>query len=248
MSPLVLLMALSRHQVSAGQALLDKMSAKFKAAQSVSLRATMTMMGQDIALQYSTLRGGYTHTTMSMPQMEEFTTPQGGWAVLAATRQFVRESAAEVKERQGVDQFFGFENQTALSAPDAAKLGGHDYLKVKLKWPNNDMFDAGSLYVDPQTDLPARIEATMHGSPIAVSYTDIKLDPGLTPKDFEWIPPAGWTEFKPSTQAPNYEANLLKLKSKAPAFKLSKPTGGTTTLAAQLKGAKAVLVNFWFYG
>lgn len=52
----------------------------------------------------------------------------------------------------------------------------------------------------------------------------------------------------PPSGAQDFEANLLKIGTKAPAFSVNNPKGGKISLAQAMKGKKATLVNFWFYG
>ena len=69
----------------------------------------------------------------------------------------------------------------------------------------------------------------------------------LSDASFAYVPPPGAILYTPPT-LDDYNKKLLPVGSMAPRFALSAPTGGKTTLADALKGKKAVLVNFWFYG
>ena len=44
------------------------------------------------------------------------------------------------------------------------------------------------------------------------------------------------------------DAKLVKVGKPAPLFSIPGPKGGTVDLAQTLRGKKAILVNFWFYG
>ncbi|MDX1931727.1 MAG: DUF2092 domain-containing protein [Capsulimonadales bacterium] len=82
-------------------------------------------------------------------------------------------------------------------------------------------------------------------------------DAAVTPADFTYTPPAGFRDqaevmkeqaANPSRGVPDYMKNLVPVGKKAPAFSLPTPKGGTLSLARAMKGRKATIVNFWFYG
>ena len=52
----------------------------------------------------------------------------------------------------------------------------------------------------------------------------------------------------PATAQQDMTSGLLAIGSKAPAFSVNSPRGGKISLASVIKGKKATLVNFWFYG
>lgn len=76
------------------------------------------------------------------------------------------------------------------------------------------------------------------------TYIDLKFDQGMTAKSFAFKPPTGATK-EPSNAL---DAQLLPVGSKAPDFTLKTFDGKTIKLSQYVKGKKATLVNFWFYG
>ncbi|HXG24256.1 MAG TPA: DUF2092 domain-containing protein [Chthonomonadales bacterium] len=77
------------------------------------------------------------------------------------------------------------------------------------------------------------------------SLPNLKVGVDLTASAFAFKPPEGATEFNPNA---SMEAGLPPIGKEAPDFTLPTPTGGRVSLSEALKGKKALLVNFWFYG
>lgn len=236
----------------AGQAMLDAWQTKLAAVQSLSMRLAMDFSGQKQAIEVKILRGGYLHAVMPGMNMEEFITPQGGWSLMTNQKQYRKE---EPREMRGSDALPGWEAlfpnakpPTAASDPSAMKFGEKDAQRIEIK-SESAMQGSGKsyLYFDPVLKQPVGFEATTQGMAMKMAFEDVKLDPGLTPKDFTWTPPQGWTEMN-QPEAPDYTSNLLKMGSKAPAFALKTPAGTKMSLAKAMAGKKATLVNFWFYG
>jgi outer membrane lipoprotein-sorting protein len=63
---------------------------------------------------------------------------------------------------------------------------------------------------------------------------------------FAYTPPKNAKVAERST--PNYEAKLVPVGQEAPNFTLPSPAGGQIALSEALRGKKALIVNFWFYG
>lgn len=80
---------------------------------------------------------------------------------------------------------------------------------------------------------------------IEFSLPNLKAGADLTASTFAFKPPEGATEFNPNAPM---EAGLLPVGKEAPNFTLPTPAGGQVSLTNALKGKKALLVNFWFYG
>lgn len=77
------------------------------------------------------------------------------------------------------------------------------------------------------------------------SLPNLKVGADLTASAFAFKPPEEATEFNPNA---SMEAGLLPVGKEAPNFTLPTPTGGRVSLTEALKGKKALLINFWFYG
>ena len=105
--------------------------------------------------------------------------------------------------------------------------------------PNSD---PDEVYMDLKTGLP--IAATLHPSiaDITVKYVfeDLKIGKPIDHSVFE---------YKPQIAAnPNAEDVLLPVGRKTPSFKGRVLGGRTFDLATEMKGAKAVILNFWGLG
>lgn len=81
-------------------------------------------------------------------------------------------------------------------------------------------------------------------STMSLWVKNLKTDAALKPEQFAYAPPADFKPYEP----PNYEAGLVEVGKPAPSFALSQPGGNLIKLEDMLKGRKAVLLNFWFYG
>lgn len=77
---------------------------------------------------------------------------------------------------------------------------------------------------------------------LSVWLRDVKLNVPLEPKQFEYSPLANFEMLR------SPETSLLPLGQVAQDFDLPQPGGGRLSLEQALKGKKAVLINFWFYG
>jgi len=240
-------------QASVGQALIDESAAKLKSTQSVALTMTVSVAGRTMKMPTKILRGGFVRTLTD--GNEQIVTPTGGWTLNAAQKQYARQDASEAARQAsnalpGFEQLAGAKPLQALDGPMPAKLGDKATVRISVKSPPSSGLPAEAkcyLHFDPALKLPVGVEATAGGQSFTLAYEDLRLDAGLTPKDFEWTPPPGWTALQPPTQT-DMTASLLKLGSIAPKFKLNTPKGGKMSLASASAGKKAALVNFWFYG
>ncbi len=73
---------------------------------------------------------------------------------------------------------------------------------------------------------------------------NIRVGTPMTAASFAYAPPKTAKAYEP----PDFEAKLVPVGQKAPEFSLPTPTGGTLALADAVKGKKATVINFWFYG
>lgn len=78
----------------------------------------------------------------------------------------------------------------------------------------------------------------------ANTFTNLRLNVEKQAKDFVFTPPQGARLF----ERPDYNAKLVSVGSPAPRFVAPSPTGGEVSLSDGIKGKKALVVNFWFYG
>jgi outer membrane lipoprotein-sorting protein/peroxiredoxin len=72
----------------------------------------------------------------------------------------------------------------------------------------------------------------------------LKINETLSERDFSYTPPADAVLYDLSDPA----GRLLPVGEKAYRFSVPAPVGNPLTLDGVLKGKKAVLINFWFYG
>jgi peroxiredoxin/outer membrane lipoprotein-sorting protein len=103
------------------------------------------------------------------------------------------------------------------------------------------------LYISPDR-LVRRIEAESEqfGKGETV-YTEIQTDQPIDPDIFVFRPTEGMVERK-TARPQDIEAGLLGVGKKAPDFTVPTMSGRTLSLKEALRGKKAVLLDFWFYG
>jgi outer membrane lipoprotein-sorting protein len=151
----------------------------------------------------------------------------------------------------GQFSLYGADSKPAATYAGKQTIEGTEYDVVQLSGAKPFAY-TGKLYIAP-SKLATRLE--METTPQAggqamkldAALTNVKLNPPLTEAAFAYVPPRGATLYtQPSLD--DYNKKLLAVGSVAPKFTLSAPTGGRVELAEALKGKKAVLVNFWFYG
>lgn len=108
----------------------------------------------------------------------------------------------------------------------------------------------GKLYINSAklaTRLDLEIKQADQTVKLDAILKNVKVDASLADTAFAYELPKGATEYKPPTLE-DMNKKLLAVNSVAPNFVLSSPNEGKVELAQILKGKKAVLVNFWFYG
>lgn len=148
-------------------------------------------------------------------------------------------------------QFSLFSSTTKSETTYAGKqtVDGIEYDVVQLSGAKPFVY-TGKLYIAPSklaTRLDLEIKQGEQSVKLDAVLKNIKMNAPLTDAVFAYVPPKGTTLYvQPAMD--DYSKKLLPLGSVAPTFALSAPTGGKVELADVLKGKKAVLVNFWFYG
>ena len=104
-----------------------------------------------------------------------------------------------------------------------------------------------TVYIGPDKRLVRSVMALKQGDETATlgaRLTNVKFDQPMTAAAFAYAPPRTAKAYEP----PDYEAKLVAVGKKAPPFSLPTPAGGTLSLADAVKGNRATLINFWFYG
>ncbi len=121
--------------------------------------------------------------------------------------------------------------------------------------PEGAVYGSGTevfkIYFDPSSFLPIRESQSFSGGVLAlnmmsaqrqVNYRNVVVNPQITDRDFEFIPPAGATFISPDdprfAPPPKLEGN------DAPSFSLAAIDGNIVKLS-DFKGERPVLVVFW---
>lgn len=145
----------------------------------------------------------------------------------------------------------GAESKAAATYVGKQTIEGMVYDVVQLSGKKPFAY-TGKLYIAPgklATRLEMEITAPSGGPGLKVDavLTNVKRNAPLTKAEFAYVPPKDAAQYTPPSPE-EFNKKLLAVGSVAPRFVLSAPTGGRLELAEALKGKKAVLVNFWFYG
>jgi hypothetical protein len=100
------------------------------------------------------------------------------------------------------------------------------------------------LYLDPESKAPVGWDQGIGNDKASARFVDLSAGAPVRVEDLKWTP---GPDLKPY-QMPDFYKSLLKVGDPAPEFALNMPDGKTMSLKEALKGQKALLLNFWFYG
>jgi hypothetical protein len=103
------------------------------------------------------------------------------------------------------------------------------------------------MYIGPDKRLVRSVLTMKQGDQSATfgaTLTNVKVGTLMRAAAFAYEPPRTAKPYQP----PDFEANLVPVGKKAPPFLLPTPAGGTLALEDAVKGSRATLINFWFYG
>lgn len=124
-----------------------------------------------------------------------------------------------------------------------------DVVQIVGKTPFNYVL---KLFIRSDNRLMSRTEinAESNGTKLFQSqdFLNYKLNAPIANGSFAMSLPKGATLYTPPTQQEDPSDFLLPVGKTAPAFSLPNPAGGNVSLSESLRGKKAILVNFWFYG
>jgi outer membrane lipoprotein-sorting protein len=174
------------------------------------------------------------------------------YEVNEAQKEYTRaEAAAKGQDPIGlpggpIGVFFDPDSLDASGAKYAGtkKINGRDYQAVQ-RTIKQGMPMSQTLYFGASGLMEGMsIRMSAQGQTFTASFwlKNIRLNTPLKAEQFAYAPPADFQVRK------GPEESLLAVGTPAPDFNLPTPTGGRLGLSDALKGKKAVLVNFWFYG
>jgi len=143
----------------------------------------------------------------------------------------------------------GVESKAATTYVGKQTIEGTEYDVVQVSGTKPFAY-SGKLYIAPDklaTRLDLEVGVGAQKIQVDAVLTNIKKNVPLTEAGFAYAPPKDAVVLEvPSLE--EFNKKLLPVGSAAPRFALSALSGGKVELAEVLKGKKAVLVNFWFYG
>lgn len=249
------------------EALLKEVAAANKAAQTLTADVVMNMTGQGQNMQ---ITGKVKLKKPNLARVEfgkpfEQTVVSDGktlWRVMKSSNQYLKEKA----DPQGanidglwaapITMFFNPKNigisslvgtKTRLLAPET--IGGKSYKVIEVASEKPIPYTS-KLYVGANK-LVHRVamdikQGTMTSHYIAV-LNNLQVGMPLAKTAFAYAPPRTAKLFQPPSND-SYEAKLVAIGKDAPNFTIPSPSGGQVALGEALRGKKALLLNFWFYG
>jgi len=129
----------------------------------------------------------------------------------------------------------------------AAKVDGVDCDQVRVEGKSGEPKVVYSIGKKDHLIRQAVMTVGGSGGPaitVTNHLTNLRLNVPHKATEFAFVPPKGAKLF----ERPDYEAKLVKVGEVAPRFVAPAPTGGEVSLSDGIKGKKALIVNFWFYG
>jgi len=232
-------------------ALVKRAQEAYRSAKSLEGEGTVKAGPLSLAVQFKYLRPNYAHIRISG-------IPGGGDQLLISDGKslFMVQSREKQYQKQAApaeglpmlgsspDPITAFWSTGPLAGGDlkhagTKEVGGRSYEVVEASGPHGKR----TLYFGASGLLEGQESGGPSGQAIWVK--EQKLDPDLAPSAFAYTPPAGVKEFDPN-EAMN--RSLVPVGRQAPGFTLPTPAGGQLSLNSMLKGRKALVLNFWFYG
>jgi outer membrane lipoprotein-sorting protein len=178
-----------------------------------------------------------------------------GWMIMEAQKQYMK--APRPMDSAGLQGLVGLPVAAFLKPASltdgrnwtyvgAQPRNGKSYTVLSFKTAGEPSME-GKVYFDA-TGLLVGMDQTVKAGQQSIQQSfwlkNVKLNVPLTAQSFAFTPPAGYQKF----EEPDYDKSLLAVGATAPEFQLARPGGEHLALSDSLKGKKAVLVNFWFYG
>jgi len=141
---------------------------------------------------------------------------------------------------------FDGEYKLVSKEPKQAVFKGKPVSVLNLDQPVGNLKIHYNLYIDRAALLPVGYQETIdmsgHHMVVTVQYDQLQLNEPLEASLFAFKADPGVTESK------GIEGDLLAVGATAPTFKAATAHGNAVSLVSSLKGHKALLLNFWFYG
>lgn len=245
-------------------ALLKQVAAKTRATKTLSADLTLTMQppGDRPALKssgtVSLMRPNYARIVIADGPFRQTVASDGKTLYrLLGNNQYQKSDARPGGENVSllwatpVTYFFQQNPSPVGGVPAATRYAGaetingvrHDVVEVSGDKPAY----SAKLYIGPERLLTRSVVTLTQGEQTTVygaALSNLRVGRPMTAAAFAYEPPKTAKAYEP----PNFEAKLVAIGKKAPEFSLPTPTGGTLALADAVKGNKATLINFWFYG
>ena len=164
------------------------------------------------------------------------------WQYMPGTKQFNQPPFEHYGKGPLLNPFLPFiDGDKALRAKEL-KMGDFDGKQVLLAIDRPNGQVSLTSVIDPQSLLPLAHIQNIANNDSTCKYTDIRENVDIDESRFA-LP----SDAKPM-ESNTGDEKLLPVGGTAPDFTLTTPSGGKVELKKELKGAKLLWLNFWFYG
>lgn len=145
------------------------------------------------------------------------------------------------------ERLFTLGGSVAPTYEGRKKVDGKEFELIRMTTPGEAPTTL-SFYLSPENYLVHRVEQQVklgdQEMKASMALKNVRTNVKLNASLFRYTPPKTAKLYEP----PNFEKSLLAAGQPAPDFDLQRPGGGRLALSDAIKGKKATLVNFWFYG
>jgi outer membrane lipoprotein-sorting protein len=226
-------------QEPTAESVYDAYKAKIAGLNSATGVVEVEMTPKPIRYEFKILKPGYFF--VGSANQHFISTGEKVWQYMPRTKEYneiPKKNLPSAPLLNPVGPFFGVEEKDKLELSLADHEGKPSLIAIARPQPSLTF----TAVIDRQTLLPTKWIQKMGDKESVSRYLDVRSDVPVDTAAFAL--PADARPMKPR----DFAASLLPVGAKAPSFTLNAPTNKKIDLAKELKGGKALLLNFWFYG
>lgn len=177
----------------------------------------------------------------AMPKTRMLSNGQSSWAIDEEKKSYIKMAGQPASAPPGMEAMVGQKSSYKVTSAKAEALDGVNCVRLELATEAVSL--KRTLWVDPAANVILKVS---EGENQTIVYSGLRFDEPMADALFTFTPGKDYKEQE--TGGDSFEAKLLKVGSKAPNWTLKMPNGKMMSLAQALKGKKALVLNFWFYG
>lgn len=166
----------------------------------VTLTTTYPANKRTVVERYAAMKGGYLRYEQS--EYVALISPKASWLLWPKAKQYVLKQPPPKGSQQnpliGMPGLFGESDMPAIGNVESVTWHGHQAYKLTMDARLHVSKHARLVYYfDRKTKLPLGFHANPGSTDADGIYSDLKIDPPLRSKDFEFKPPSDWTSGSP---------------------------------------------------